>query len=342
MGVALGFAVGVGIGLILSHAGDYGRQLAKRSSDESVAITQPAQNTAVLPPVQLTPHDLVSRPVRNQAPPVANIDNVTTPHSTVQPSAPSGAPPWRRYAIAVPPTDGRPMVAIDIDDMGVDVRDTAIAMKLLPPAVTFAFLPYGPDVRAQVDEARRLGHEVLVHVPMQPDNPRIDPGPMALKVNQTAAQILHRLDWDLGRFGGYVGVNNHMGSRFTSDAAGMRVVMREIKARRLMYMDSETIASTVGYRMAKAFGVPALRRNIFLDDVPTKEKVLAQLAKTVRYARLHGSVIAIGHPRPGTLAAFKAWLPTLAGTGVVLVPLTALLPTPPKTAAQHATKIGAE
>lgn len=234
------------------------------------------------------------------------------------------------------------MVAIDIDDMGVDVSDTAIAMKILPPAVTFAFLPYGPNIRAQVDEARRLGHEILVHVPMQPDNPRLDPGPMVLKVDQTAAEILRRLDWDLGRFSGYVGINNHMGSRFTSNAADMRVVMRALKARRLMYMDSETIASSVGYRVAMVYGVPAVRRDIFLDDVPTKEKVLAQLAKTVAYAKRYGRVIAIGHPHPGTLAALKAWLPTVEKDGVALVPLTALLSQPVRAAAQDKGKIGAE
>ncbi len=349
IGVALGFAFGVGIGLTLPHAGDHGKQLPKRSREMAVAIEWPAQKAAVLPTFRSTPlstlptqHDLVPQPTDNQTPPAATIGNMTTPNGTVQQSTPSGVPPWRRYAVAVPPTDGKPMVAIDIDDMGVDLHETAIAMKLLPPAVTFAFLPYGPDIRTQVDEARRLGHEILVHVPMQPDDPRIDPGPMALKVDQTPAQILHRLGWDLDRFSGYVGINNHMGSRFTSDAAAMRVVMREVKARRLMYMDSETIASSVGYRMAKAFHVPALRRDMFLDDVPTKEKVLAQLAKTVRYAHLHGSVIAIGHPRPGTLAALKAWLPTVAKAGVVLVPLTALLPMPPKTAAQDVAKMGTE
>ena len=30
-----------------------------------------------------------------------------------------------------------------------------------------------------------------------------------------------RIDWALIAFDGYVGINNHMGSRFTADAGGM-------------------------------------------------------------------------------------------------------------------------
>ncbi len=360
VGIAAGLLLGMGIGLVLPHSGHRSQPEARRHAGMSVAITRPAATAStpakavakalavVPPPAQAT---AAPAPISGPAGSSSQTAAPPGPAAATPPSEPAhaaagrpapGAPPWRRYATAVPPTHGRPMIAIDIDDMGVDVGDTAIAMKILPPAVTFAFLPYGPHIRAQVDEARRLGHEILVHVPMQPDNSRLDPGPMVLKVDQTAAEILRRLDWDLGRFSGYVGINNHMGSRFTSNAADMRVVMQALKARRLMYMDSETIASSVGYRVARAYGVPAVRRDIFLDDVPTKEKVLAQLAMTVAYAKRYGRVIAIGHPRPGTLAAFKAWLPTVEKDGVVLVPLTALLPQPARATAQDKAKLGAE
>ncbi len=208
-----------------------------------------------------------------------------------------------------------------IDDCGLDRAGTERAIDL-PAAVTLTFLTYADDLPAQTEAARRKGHEILVHVPMQPINPYIDMGPNGLKVDLTRDQVLRRLRWDLSRFGGYVGINNHMGSRFTSDAQGMGWVMSVLKARGLMFLDSRTIATSVGATLAAADGVPYTSRDVFLDDVQTKQAVEAQLKEAVEIARKKGTVVAIGHPHPATLDALTSWIAGLPRAGVVLVPLT--------------------
>ncbi|HEX4114217.1 MAG TPA: divergent polysaccharide deacetylase family protein, partial [Stellaceae bacterium] len=230
------------------------------------------------------------------------------------PAAPTG-PAWLRNARPYIDTKSVPAIAIVIDDLGLSAAHTREAIGL-PGNVTLAFMTYAPGLEEWTGAARAGRHELLVHVPMQPLNGKIDPGPQALTVALSDAEILERLRWGLGRLEGYVGINNHMGSRFTQDRPGMSVVLEEVKARGLLFLDSVTIGGTVGAATAEALRVPAAERNVFLDDVATVPGVSRQIAVLEQVARRHGSAIAIGHPHPATLAVLRDWLPGAASRGV--------------------------
>jgi hypothetical protein len=241
------------------------------------------------------------------------------------PAAPTGgAPAWLRNARPYIDTKSVPAIAIVIDDLGLGAAHTREAIGL-PGAVTLAFMTYAPGLENWTAAARAGRHELLVHVPMQPLNDRIDPGPNALTTALSDGEILKRLRWGLGRLEGYVGINNHMGSRFTQDRSGMSVVMEEVKARGLLFLDSVTIGDSVGAATAEALRVPAAERNVFLDDVASVPGVLRQIAVLEQVARRHGSAIAIGHPHPATLAVLRDWLPSAATRGVAIVPLTSVM-----------------
>lgn len=241
----------------------------------------------------------------------------------------AGEPAWRKYAVAVPPTGGKPMIAIIIDDVGPS-RTSARRAIALPPPVTLSFLPYANDIVELTGAARAAGHELLVHVPMEPnDLAHNNPGPHALLTNMAPDELLRSLRWGLDRFGGYVGINNHMGSRFTSRTDDMTLVLGELKRRGLLFVDSKTSAQSVGADLARRMGVPETSRDIFLDNDSSPGKVAQQLAATEAWARRHGRAIAIGHPHDGTLEALQRWLPEVRARGFVLVPLTALVKAPP-------------
>lgn len=244
-----------------------------------------------------------------------------------RPTAPAAEdealPAWRRYA-AVPQTAPRePMVAIVLDDMGPNRKGTERALNL-PATITFAFLPYAPHVATFAKAARAHGHEILVHVPMEPVG-GADPGPHALRADETAEGIRADLAWHLSRFEGYVGINNHMGSRFTANAEDMRVVMEELKARGLLFLDSRTSAETQAANTARAAGLPTLSRDIFLDHDEEGAEVDAELGKLERLARERGFAIAIGHPHAETLDILEKWIPHARASGIAIVPLTAIL-----------------
>lgn len=235
-----------------------------------------------------------------------------------------GFPAWKRYASPVALEAGMPRIGVVIDDLGLDRKRTERSLNL-PAPVILAFLPYAPRLTDQTARARASGHEILVHVPMEPEGQYVDPGPNVLLTAQGPAEIRARLDWALSRFPGFVGINNHMGSKFTSDAAAMDVVIAELRARGLLFVDSRTTGTTVAYRRARAAGVPAATRQVFLDRDPARAAIDAELARLEALARKEGKAIAIGHPHDATLDALEAWLPTLRAKGLQLAPVSALV-----------------
>ncbi len=218
----------------------------------------------------------------------------------------------------------RPMIAIVIDDMGVDRRRSRRILDLKGP-LTVSFLTYADDLAGQTAAARGAGHELMLHLPMDPGDHRVDPGPNVLLRDIEPDELRRRIIWGLNRFQGYVGVNNHMGSKFTSDRPSMAVLMQELKRRNVFFLDSRTSGRTVGSSVARRFDVPVVERNVFLDNDNDSDVVKARLAETERLARRRGTAIAIGHPRDGTLAALSEWLPTIEARGFDLVPLTIIL-----------------
>jgi polysaccharide deacetylase 2 family uncharacterized protein YibQ len=249
----------------------------------------------------------------------------TKPETLAPAKSDTTQPAWLRYAVAPPlAVRGRARIAIVIDDLGMDRRRTERTIALKGP-LTLSFLAYADDLPHLTEAARRAGHELLVHVPMEPMSRAEDMGPNGLAVALSHDELLRRLRWDLGRFEGYVGINNHMGSRFTSDTPAMTAIMAELKARGLLFIDSRTIASTVAAEVAQRLGVPNASRDVFLDNESDATAVGERLAVLEATARRHGSAIAIGHPHDGTLAELTLWLDKLESKGLVLVPVSTIV-----------------
>jgi polysaccharide deacetylase 2 family uncharacterized protein YibQ len=243
----------------------------------------------------------------------------TTPETTPAPEAPMAA-----FAVPSKAPAHAPAIAIVIDDMGLDHTRSREVIGLQGP-LTLSLMTYASDLPGLVRSAHAAGHEVLAHLPMEPRSAKENPGPGALLTRMDEAAIRQQIAHDLDGWSGYVGINNHMGSRFTADRARMAVVMSELKARGLMWLDSKTTGDSAGPGAAEAAGVPFITRDVFLDNQETVSAVMAQLDRTRAIARTHGLAVAIGHPHDATIAALRQWLPTLAASGVVLVPVTEIL-----------------
>ncbi len=285
------------------------------------------------PAATLAPDNYPSLPVaRVEKPESAAPTLPETPLPvTEQVQAPDAVPDVAAVAplpeAAPPPLAAKPMIAIVIDDMGVDQRRSARAMKL-PAKVTLSFLPYARDLKKQSAEAAAMGHEVMLHVAMEPESSEADPGPNVLLTGTPEAELLANLRWNLEQMTGYQGINNHMGSRFTRDLAGMRLVMGELKARGLFFLDSVTSRDSVGAKTAREAGVPFATRDVFIDHRDDEAFVHKQLAKVEAEARKRGIAIAIGHPRDITLRALKTWLTKVQADGFELVGVSRVLHRP--------------
>ena len=238
------------------------------------------------------------------------------------PAPPSAnAPAWQRHAVPVQPRPGHPTITVIIDDMGID-RPRSQRTIALPGPLTLSFLPYGRDIGRLSATGRSAGHEIMLHLPMEPQGGDVDPGPNALLVSLAPAEVAARLETNLGTFEAYVGVNNHMGSRFTEDRPGMLAVLTELQRRGLLFVDSRTSGKSVGLDVARQLKMPAVGRDVFLDHDPAPAAIRAQLNRLEAAARRNGSAIAIGHPHDTTIEALAEWLPTLMGKGFELVPVS--------------------
>ena len=235
-------------------------------------------------------------------------------------------PRWRQLAAPSPVSPGRPRIAIVLDDMGLS-QSRSLRAADLPGPLTMSFLPYGDNLQEQVDLVRNKGHEVFLHIPMEPDTPDF-PGPNALLVGLDEDELYRRLQWNLTRFRGFVGVNNHMGSRFTADRNGMDLLLQELNRSGLIFLDSKTNKDTIGYPLAHKRGMPSLIRDIFIDNELDSKAIQAKLKEVEEVAREKGYVIAIGHPHTLTMEELSKWAATLADKGFTLVPVSNLLISP--------------
>ncbi len=223
---------------------------------------------------------------------------------------------------------GNGMIAIIIDDMGISLRSKLV--EILPAPLTLSYLPYANNLKQRTERAAKNGHELMVHMPMEPMSDYVDDGPKVLKSSQNEADFIDTLDWGLSQFDGFVGVNNHMGSKITQDKNAMNRVMNYLKARdeKLFFIDSKTIGSSVAASSARNVGIPYAVRDVFLDHEISKEFIEKSLKKLEDIASKKGYAIAIGHPHKETIAALKAWLPTLKSKGLTLVPASKLIKQP--------------
>lgn len=141
------------------------------------SITVKVQQPAEVPPEIVLP---TPAPEPSPAPPLGGEEPVTQ------------APPPQGGSILVPvapetpsllPAEHPVKIAIVIDDMGPDMKSGEKAI-LLPAPITLSFLPYAVRAREQAKEARERGHEVLLHMPMEPMGNET-PGQGALTVDMS-------------------------------------------------------------------------------------------------------------------------------------------------------------
>ncbi len=231
---------------------------------------------------------------------------------------------WLRHAVRTPREPGKAMIAIVIDDLGIDQKRTRRAIEM-PGPMTMAFIPYGYNLPRLTKIARTGGHEILLHLPMEPLRESVDPGPHAMLTTLSAGELRKRLLWNLARMEGYVGVNNHMGSRFTAWRPGMRLVMREIRERGLLFLDSWTNKRSYGIKLARENGVPSAVRDVFIDHDIDAAMIGKRLRQLESIARRRGFAIGIGHPYDLTTKLLPVWMAEAKARGIQFVPISTIV-----------------
>jgi len=226
---------------------------------------------------------------------------------------------------AAPPEKGK--LAIIIDDFGGGVAGTREMMELEIP-LTFAVIPHRNSSQREAQEARERGYQVLLHMPMEPLNEKLFPGPGAITAGMPPEEIKIAVAAALEEVPGAVGGNNHMGSLVTRHRGHMTWLMQELKQRGgLFFVDSRTTNRSVAVRVARELGQMHAANGKFLDpEGASVEEIQALVRELVAAAKKNGTAIGICHAnRPNTLAALRGMVDYFAQAGVEVVPVTDLV-----------------
>ncbi|MDR3495900.1 MAG: divergent polysaccharide deacetylase family protein [Ancalomicrobiaceae bacterium] len=231
---------------------------------------------------------------------------------------------YARPAPALPSASAR--VVIIVGGLGLSQTTTQEAIRLLPPAVTLAFAPYGSSLDRWMQRGRQEGHELLLQVPMEPfDYPDTDPGPHTLLTTLTPEQNADRLQWLMARFTDYVGVVNYTGAKFTAATDKLEPVLKELGQRGVMFLDDGSSSRSMAEGVAHSVHTPFARADLTIDGNASEAAIDTRLTQLENLARSKGLAIGMASALPLTVRRISQWTKTLESRGVTVIPLTAAI-----------------
>lgn len=252
-----------------------------------------------------------------------------TEHGQIPRMSATGERPFDLYSrpsVSAAAADGKPRIAIIVTGLGINPAGSLDAASKLPDTVTLAFAPYGKGLTDTTGAARASGHELFLEVPLEPfDYPDNDPGPDTLLTGQAPRDNMNKLFAVMGKFGGYAGIINNMGARFTSSGADFGPMMEELGARGLGYVDDGSSNRSLAAQLSAANKVPFARADMMLDANPSRAAILEQLAQLEEKARAGGSALGTISALPISITTLAEWSKTLEARGFLLVPASALM-----------------
>jgi len=207
------------------------------------------------------------------------------------------------------------VIVLVIDDFGYRNDSVSDGFLNLPIALTCAVLPGHPQSSSIAKKAIKSGKEVIIHMPMQSSLGAKGEDDYKLKVGMTSDEIEWRLNEALKEIPEAIGINNHQGSKATTDGKVMGVVASVLKQKNKIFLDSRTSSKTVGEKTMRTYGVPTARRHVFLDNELDIDKISQQLEKLVKVSKKNGIAIGIGHVKSNTLKVLKEEIPKLSDKG---------------------------
>ncbi|GJM16322.1 MAG: hypothetical protein DHS20C13_16490 [Thermodesulfobacteriota bacterium] len=209
----------------------------------------------------------------------------------------------------------RPKIVIIVDDLGMN-KEPIDQLLEIPAPITFAVLPNLQYSSYAAEKADKNGWDVILHMPMEPKESSgytgTDAGDDALLVGLPKDRILTKLNNSLTSIPHVKGVNNHMGSKFMENDELTELILKDLKKKDFIFVDSKTSSQSKGYETAMRLGMKTAQRDIFLDHSSRDSQyVKNQLKKLIEISKKKGYAVGICHPYPGTVKALTEMVPLI-------------------------------
>ncbi len=226
---------------------------------------------------------------------------------------------------AAAPARAIPRIAIIIDDLGYQLEAGQRSIDL-PGPVACAILPDTPRATALAEAAFANGKEVLLHLPLEAISEHRHTEPGVILLDMSRDQLANALSANLESVPHAIGVSSHRGSLLTRHPGHMGWLMQEIRTHGdLVFVDSYTTHKSVALQLAREIGVPAVKRDVFLDPDRSPETVAREFRRLKELAKQRGAAVGIGHPYPATLALLEREIPKLRDDGIELIRINELV-----------------
>ena len=240
--------------------------------------------------------------------------------------AADGRQPWLEYSRGFKRADRKPRIALIVTNLGLSATYTKAALKLLPEDITLSFSHVAPRLKSWIREARQKGHEVLMDIPMEPLGfPKNDPGRATLLTSSNEVENLNRLEHVMKKAGGYVGLLGTLGTKFMLHSETFLPILKTIKQRGLIYVDSRSTSRSLGPELASSIQLPRAFNNIFIDKEPSNQKIKDKLDELEKIALKKRFAVGIAQPFPLTIEILSQWAEKLKAKQISLAPITAVV-----------------
>ncbi|RKY34067.1 MAG: hypothetical protein DRP68_00030 [Candidatus Omnitrophota bacterium] len=207
----------------------------------------------------------------------------------------------------------KPQVVLIFDDLGENLRELKEIYALKIP-VTVAVIPHLRFSKNIASIASRCGYSVLVHLPMEPKE-RLSSflryRNKFITTDLSPRKLNYLLKYHLNSLRVAIGANNHMGSKATEDERVMRAVIKALRVRDMVFVDSKTSPNSLACQIAKEEGVMCVENSGFLDSRSSSQEIKDTLYNLLAKADKEGKIIIIAHPKENTFKVLKEEIPKI-------------------------------
>lgn len=236
--------------------------------------------------------------------------------------------PIGRLIVRSPESQPAATVGLIIDDFGYNRDDVVNGFLQLPPNITLSIIPGHRYSREIGRVAHARGFEVMIHMPMEPEDYEGGEEDFILMSDMPSKEIISRLNKAFEELPEAAGLNNHEGSLTTQKPNVMQTVLQILRDRDMYFVDSFTSPESIAYLLAEKMQIPYGKRSIFLDNQEDTTAIRTQLKTLIHQARSQRMAIGIGHAKAQTLAVLQEDIPYYQARGVRFVPISELIEYP--------------
>ncbi|WP_096018865.1 divergent polysaccharide deacetylase family protein [Campylobacter lanienae] len=201
------------------------------------------------------------------------------------------------------PIVDRPKLAIIIDDISTFYQ--AKKIKSLNLNITPSIFPPSANYPNSARVAREFEF-YMIHLPLEAMNYQAQEK-NTLKVGDSSDKIESEISKIRSNFPKAIYINNHTGSKFTSDYDSLKKLFIAFKKHNMIFIDSYTTKDSKAKILSSEFGNKYLKRDVFIDNTKDEKAIINKLKDAIKIAQKSGFAIAIGHPYEQTFKALKGF-----------------------------------